>query len=224
MERGIEEILAYLNGFAGKSIEELFSYVNLATKAKNRNRMLSEKLLEAYLGPGFSVSNAPWLLKTIRLDKNSRPKESCAFPTFRCADIANNDFAHSEIRKTLDGDFLFFATKDSGREVFAGAFIYRLPKAYLDGEVKEVYEKTREVIRSGDVVKCRKDNRLILNFPRESEQRIAHVRPHGRNQFDVDHLPVRDTKTGITDIPKHCFWLNKDFIEEIAKANLNLEG
>lgn len=223
MEKGIDEILAYLNGFAGKSVNKLFSYVNLATKAKNRNRMLAEKLLEAFLGHGFSVSNAPWRLKTIRLDKNNRPKESCAFPTFRCVDVATTDFAHSEIRKTLESDFLFFVTKESEPETFTGAFIYRLPKAYLDGEVKEVYDKTREVICSGNVVKCRKGNRLILNFPRESEQRIAHVRPHGRNQFDVDHLPVRDVKTSITDIPKHCFWLNKGFIEEIVKANLKLE-
>lgn len=91
-----------------------------------------------------------------------------------------------------------------------------MPLAVLDSDVKSVWLKTVEVIKNGRIVKeigrIRK-----TNFPGMRENKVAHVRPHGRDAADVYELPVNDVMTGSSTYTKHCFWLNNKYIKEIIK-------
>ena len=47
-----------------------------------------------------------------------------------------------------------------------------------------------------------------------ADNRVSHVRPHGRDQKDTDELP--DGRL----YPKQCFWLNNSYILEQIKDEL----
>ena len=51
-------------------------------------------------------------------------------------------------------------------------------------------------------------------FPKKTENRISHVRPHARNAKDTYQLPVEDKFTKMTEYTKHCFWLNASYVKD----------
>ena len=51
------------------------------------------------------------------------------------------------------------------------------------------------------------------NLPKQSESRVAHVRPHARDSKDTYPLP--DGR----EMVKQCFWLNRTYIEDIVREN-----
>ena len=56
-----------------------------------------------------------------------------------------------------------------------------------------MYEKTQEVIRTGNIVNhIDKRGRRITNFPGMKYNGICHVRPHGSDSSDTKPIPVRD--------------------------------
>ena len=50
-------------------------------------------------------------------------------------------------------------------------------------------------------------------FPKKTENRISHVRPHARNKDDTYDLPIADKLTGLSKYTKHCFWLNAAYVK-----------
>ena len=50
------------------------------------------------------------------------------------------------------------------------------------------------------------------NLPKQSESRVAHVRPHARDMQDTYPLP--DGRS----MPKQCFWLNRTYIEDVISG------
>ncbi|GHC46545.1 hypothetical protein GCM10008083_07000 [Ulvibacter litoralis] len=53
-----------------------------------------------------------------------------------------------------------------------------------------------------------------IYFPKKTENRISHVRPHTRNADDTYKLPLTDKLTGVKEYTKHCFWLNASYIRD----------
>ena len=49
---------------------------------------------------------------------------------------------------------------------------------------------------------------IANNLPKQSESRVAHVRPHGRDSRDT--LPLPDGRV----MTKQCFWLNNTYIAQ----------
>ena len=59
-------------------------------------------------------------------------------------------------------------------------------------------------------------SKLIRNKEYEIENRVSHVRPHGKNSSDTLELPDGRFMT------KQCFWLNNTYIRsQIEVANLD---
>jgi DNA mismatch repair protein MutH len=56
---------------------------------------------------------------------------------------------------------------------------------------------------------------IITNLSNESETKIIHIRPHGRDSDD------RDEDHFGTSVVKQSFWLNKDFLQKILIRSLN---
>ncbi|MCH5210171.1 MAG: hypothetical protein J1F01_04325 [Oscillospiraceae bacterium] len=70
-----------------------------------------------------------------------------------------------------------------------------------------MWERTVKTIREG-VVLHQTSSGVSNNLPKQSESRVAHVRPHGRN--GDDKLPLPDGRM----MTKQCFWLNNSYIAE----------
>lgn len=81
----------------------------------------------------------------------------------------------------------------------------------LEVHVKEVWEKTKNVINNGIEINILNGKRYN-NFPNASENSVAHVRPHGTDSSDTYPLP------GGGNFTKQCFWLNPRYIaKELIK-------
>lgn len=78
-------------------------------------------------------------------------------------------------------------------------------------EVQKVWERTVQVIREG--IHLYSDGRVTRNnLPKQSENPVAHVRPHAKNMEDTYPLP--DGRR----MPKQCFWLNRSYVEQVVKG------
>ena len=106
--------------------------------------------------------------------------------------------------------FVIFREIVEGEYIFERIQFWNMPAEDLE-EVQRVWERTRDVIRKG--VELRFDGRVTRNnLPKQSESRVAHVRPHAKDMNDVYPLP--DGRT----MPKQCFWLNRTYIESIVSS------
>ena len=133
-----------------------------------------------------------------------------SFPTFKFTEIIKETWEESALLDYLEpAKFLFviFREDANGEYVFENIKFWNIPVEDLE-EVRKVWERTVEVIKTG--VQLRFDGRVIHNnFPKASENRVAHIRPHARDSFDTNPLP--DGR----EMPKQCFWFNRSYIENI---------
>ncbi len=152
------------------------------------------------------------LIKTVRIKKNGRPKESMSFPTFRYGDIVNQTWETSDFHDQIDREFFMpvfqFNTdnpRDEGRKdlTFIGAFFWYVPDGDFD-VIRDVWEETRDQI----------DRMDFDHFIGSSQGRIAHVRPHGRNKDDT--YPFRGGR-----YTKRSFWFNDNYIRTVVRDGLD---
>ena len=105
--------------------------------------------------------------------------------------------------------FVIFQEHASGEYVFDRIMFWNIPNDDLE-EVRNVWERTVRAIRKG--VKLTQTPRGVRNdLPKQSENPVAHVRPHGKNALDM--LPLPDGRA----MTKQCFWLNNTYIEQQIK-------
>lgn len=148
--------------------------------------------------------------KTIRVQRNGMIKESMSFPTFDFIKLSKEDeWEESEFYDYLAPTkfmFVIFQERDDGEYIFDRIQFWNMPPDDLD-EVGRVWKRTVDTIRRG-VVLTKTPNGTQNNLPKQSESRVAHVRPHGRDANDT--LPLPDGR----EMTKQCFWLNRSYIAE----------
>ncbi len=100
----------------------------------------------------------------------------------------------------LEKRFLFiFFEIDGSQLILKKVKFWAMP--YQDKlEAEKVWRNTKNIIKSGRIIKeiaFHADGKQIrkTNFPRKSQNRVAHVRPHAKNSQDTDLLPVADVLT-----------------------------
>ena len=76
----------------------------------------------------------------------------------------------------------------------------------LDNQVKEVWERTVDLIKNGKIIKNITDGKKFTTFPGSDFNQVAHVRPHATNAADTFKLPVPDKTYGLREHTKNCFW------------------
>jgi hypothetical protein len=82
-------------------------------------------------------------------------------------------------------------------------------------EAKNIWEEMVKTVSNGKIIKEVTDRGVRKTyFPKKSENRISHVRPHARNADDTHELPIADKLTGLTEFTKHCFWLNASYVKD----------
>ena len=106
---------------------------------------------------------------------------------------------------------------ENNEYIFKGIKLWNMPEMVIDNEVQTMWQKTVDVIKSGNIVKSVDKGYRETNFPSVSDNKVCHVRPHARDAQDTYPLPVADKLTGATEYTKHCFWINNSYLEELLK-------
>ena len=82
-------------------------------------------------------------------------------------------------------------------------------------EAKNVWKETVETVSNGKIVKEVTEKGIRKTyFPKKTENKVSHVRPHAQNRDDTYVLPVEDKLTGLTKYTKHCFWFNATYVRD----------
>ena len=214
-----EFVLNIIAKYKGKSQNELMKEFNIDTKAKNVNSMLISRMfnVKSKLSETEEFQKAKIIPKTIRIEENGRIKESISFPYFKYTEIVNQDWETSDLREELETTkYMFFIFKmKNGEYIFKGIKLWNMPEIDIETSVMEMWKKTYNTIKTGNIVKSIENGIRKTNFVGMSENNVCHVRPHGRNASDVCKLPVADKLTGATEYTKHCFWINNNYIRKI---------
>ena len=214
-----EFVLNIIAKYKGKSQNELMKEFNIDTKTKNVNSKLISRMfnVKSKLSETEEFQKAKIIPKTIRIEENGRIKESISFPYFKYTEIVNQDWETSDLREELETTkYMFFIFKmENGEYIFKGIKLWNMPEFDIETSVMEMWKKTYNTIKTGNIVKSIENGIRKTNFVGMSENSVCHVRPHGRNASDVCKLPVADRLTGATEYTKHCFWINNNYIKKI---------
>lgn len=215
-----ESLYDKIKSFIGKSKTELINKFGLNPKSKDVIERIFAKMLgiKGKVNDTDEFQKANIACKTIRVNEDNTITESMSFPAFKYKGIILEEWETSTLRNIFsENKYLFVIFKENNNAFyFSGIKLWNMPLSILDTEIKSVWDKTVEVIKSGNIVKSVGKTRKT-NFPGMKENNVAHVRPHGRDSNDVFELPVADKLTGSKVYTKHCFWLNNKYIESIIK-------
>ena len=218
-----ESLYDKIKSFIGKSKTELINKFGLNPKSKDVIERIFAKMLgiKGKVNDTDEFQKANITCKTIRVNEDNTITESMSFPAFKYKEIILEEWEAATLRNTFsENKYLFVIFKEKNKEFyFSGIKLWNMPLSILDTEVKSVWDKTVEVIKSGNIVKSVGKTRKT-NFPGMKENNVAHVRPHGRDSKDVFELPVADNLTGCKVYTKHCFWLNNKYLEKILNDEL----
>ena len=212
-----ERISAY-KGYTVSSLCKLFDIV-FDKPPKNLGALIAYKILGINSNNAEEFVKANIVTKTIRIENNNTIKESMSFPTFKFQDIILETWEDSTFGNYLRETRFFFVVykfNDEHELVLQGSQFWNMPNNDLD-EVQKVWQKTVDVIKNGIQI-TEKNGKRFNNLPGSSDNRVCHVRPHGRNANDTYPLPDGREYT------KQCFWLNNDYIFNQINDELKLES
>ena len=214
-----------VNKYKGKTQKELMDEFGLESNAKNINNMLISRMfnVKSKLAETEEFQKAKIIPKTIRIEENGRIKESISFPYFKYTEIVNQEWVDCDLKEELETTkYMFFVFKmENGQYVFKGIKLWNMPEIDIETSVMEMWKKTYNTIKTGNIVKSIENGIRKTNFVGMSENEVCHVRPHGRDAKDTCILPVPDKLTGATEYTKHCFWINNTYIRNIFKEFIN---
>jgi hypothetical protein len=106
--------------------------------------------------------------------------------------------------------FVIFCESEEREYVFNRIQFWNMPVEDLD-EVGRVWQRTVDIIRKG-VELLPTPNGVRNNLPKQTESRVAHIRPHGKDASDT--LPLPDGR----QMTKQCFWLNSSYIAQVIRC------
>ncbi len=214
-----EYVTEKIDSYRGYSIEELCKEfdITVGKRPKNLEAMLAYRMLGIKGNNAEEFVKANIVVKTIRIGKNGKIKESMSFPTFQFKELIKEEWDDSTFGNYLrETRFMFVVYRfDDDTLRLRGCQFWNIPYDDLEDNVRNVWERTKRVIQDGleiTIVNGVRKN----NFPKASEDRVCHVRPHAQNAQDTYELP--DGRS----YPKQCFWLNNSYI--LSQIDDRLKG
>tara|TARA_R110000744_G_scaffold373418_1_gene485565 strand:- start:133 stop:1518 length:1386 start_codon:yes stop_codon:yes gene_type:complete len=213
-----EVVILKFHPFYGKSAEQIEQELalNINQKAKSYFANLTNAILGLKLGQKIEeFEKADIQVKTIRLKENGSPKEDISFPTFEYEELIKTDWEDSDFKNILESKFFFVFYQFEGQNlILRKVQFWNMPYSDIL-EAKKVWEEMVRTVSNGKIVKSVTDKGVRKTyFPKKTENRVSHIRPHARNAADTYELPVADKLTGLTEYTKHCFWLNASYIRD----------
>jgi len=213
-----EVVVSKFQPFYGKSAGQIEKELDLQLnqKAKSYFSNISNSILGIELGLKVTeFEKADIRVRTIRLKENDLPKEDISFPTFRYLDLIDTNWEDSQFKNILESKFFFVFYQFEGvKLILKKVKFWNMAQADIL-EAKTVWDKLVFTVSMGEIVKEVTENGIRkTHFPKKTENRISHVRPHARNAADVYELPFADKLTRATEYTKHCFWLNASYVRD----------
>ena len=202
--------------------DEVKNKLNVFSSAKNLNSVIFYKMINCSENKEEIkrlLEKCHCIVKTVNLEWNNRLKESMSLKVFKYTDLVNEDWENSSLRKYFEDNLFVFVVfqKTYSGSTLKDVKVWKMPHSILDGGVKDVWEKTKQLVSEGKIVNyVDSRNRFITFFPTSSETKFIHVRPHAQNSNDTLPLPVKDKYTGKDSFTKHSFWINSNLIRRIV--------
>lgn len=203
-------VVQKIGQYRGYSIEDLgieFD-VDISRKPKNLEAMLAYRILGIKGNKAEEFEKANVVVKTIRIEKTGKITENMSFPAFKFTELVNETWEDSTFGNYLrETRFLFVVYKYDENDCLRlkGCQFWNIPYDDLENDVRNVWLKTVKVLREGLII-TERNGKKYNNFPKASENRVSHVRPHAKDANDTYDLP--DGRK----YPKQCFWLNNSYI------------
>jgi|LSQX01.2.fsa_nt_gb DNA mismatch repair protein MutH len=235
-ERTFEEIIyETFRPYIGLSLSQIDSLLEEPVQRQNNKQYIRSyiarmmRVQRNHLDSLEEFDKANIQIKTVRLTKYGRLKESMSFPGFDFVEVANEEWETSELREMFSATkFLFVVFKeidDSIREYeFIGVKLWNMPISDIEGKVRQVWEKTNSIL-NGELVLNIRNNRVLNNFPKMSDDLLVHVRPHARVRAQTNPLPQsteikiesNDNSVDLSYLDgnrftRQCFWLNSSYV------------
>ena len=209
-----EYIIKKIRPFYGMTQRQLMQHFAVKSTAKS----LNEILLACMLGVSGRISHtdefkkAGMIPKTVRVQRDGSVKESMSFPTFDFIALSKEQsWETSELYNYLSPTKFMFVIFQENAQSGERIMFWNIPDRDLE-HVRRVWERTVQTIRKG-VVLIPTLNGVHNNLPKQSEDPVAHVRPHGIKASDK--LPLPDGRM----MTKQSFWLNNSYIAKQIKEN-----
>lgn len=229
-----EKVLSKINSYIGRSEDELYRAFNLCTDSKSKqiNKVLVNRMLGVNTDNSEEFQKANIIIKTIRVQKNGKPKESMSFPKIKIMDFINQDFENSYEYDFFESTrflFVVFRENEDGEYILSGSKFWNMPIEELESIGKLEWNNYKNKFIEGvnfNIKKLDSGKQIIENdLPKKTDTQIFHLRPHSSksaylingkrygngNESDMDQLPDGDKMT------HQCFWLNNDYISKIIK-------
>ena len=206
-----EYIIDKVKVYYGMTRSQLKTHFGIESNAKSLNDRLLARMLnvKGKIANTEEFQKAGIIPKTIRVQRNGKIKESMSFPTFDFIELSREEiWEESELYNYLAPTrfmFVIFQEQTDGQYVFDRVKFWNIPNDDLD-EVGRVWSRTVQTIRRG-VSLTQTSHGVSNDLPKQTENSVAHVRPHGKNAADMAPLPDGRMMT------KQCFWLNNSYIE-----------
>ena len=171
--------------------------------AKNYYSVLTNRMLRPILGIASDREVAEFekagiTMRTMRLKPTGTPKEAVSFKAFDYIDLVNQEWLTSDLRNELMRRFFFIVYDLDKNDVptLARTQFWSMPQEDVDGPGRECFERTVALIREDKAE----------HLPRSTENRVCHVRPHGRDASDKVLTPTGRWVT------RKSFWLNQRYL------------
>lgn len=157
------------------------------------------------------------IFKNIVVGPTGRVQDPVSFSTFRFVELIKTPFENSRIYSEWSNTmvFLIWKREDKGRHgqlFFDGAKIFKMPYDDLSGPCKEVYQDLQEKLIDGKVFKL-ESGKIKSNLPSALFNSVCHVRPKAQRGTDSEPLPCPDQLTGVAEMTRQCFWLNREYVQ-----------
>lgn len=241
-----DNIYQLFNPYKEKTLSEIDVMIGETLNRKGNKQLMRSytsrmlKVTESNFNQIEEFEKANIEIKTISLEANGKLKEKISFPAMDFKKVANETWDDSELKDFFESTkFLFVIfqkvrNSENNERIFKGTFLWNMPTTVIETYVSKVWNDMNNVLNNSIRIKV-KNNRVFNNFPKISENKVSHVRPHGNTRETTKPLPER-TKIEILEndgsvdlsifFDEHkysamCFWINSSYILElIAEANL----
>lgn len=227
------------NAYKNKSLSELDKIWGVKVPRKGNKQYIRSyvsrmmKIDENNLNTIEEFEKANIQIKTIRINKQGKIKESMSFPSFDFIEVAEEEWENSTLREMFSSTKFLFVIFDEIDDdkleyKFREVKLWNMPISTIERQIKKVWEETNRVLNNDLIIEI-KNNRVLNNFPKARENCVAHVRPHARNRDETRPLPQNcHLKVQVTDgsvnidrfihdheFTKQCFWLNSKYVDKI---------
>lgn len=231
-------IIDKINKHRGKTDKQLCTELEVPYTPNDSKSMwssLSYRMLGVKSNQAEEFIKADIDVKTIRLLEDGKNKENISFPSFKMKEFVNQEWEDSDFYNILSSKrFLFVVFRKVGNEyILKGCQLWNMSVEHLE-IVRNEWETSQRILKEGLVLqkKYDKDGRnfkIKNNFPKKSETKITHIRPHTSKRYYVleNGEVIGENPTYGDELPdgriitKQSFWLNNTYI--LSQLNTELK-